>query len=401
MDDANSSDLACSSLPRHLSSFVDAFIDFSVSGLFFPSPSPSPRTNAPPTLHLPLSTHFPAPSRLVAIGDLHGDLPKSLQALALAGLVDPFSLRWTGGSTVAVQIGDVLDRGSEEIRLLYLLHRIKLESARAGGALLTIHGNHEVMNIEGDFRYVTPGGLQEFKQWGRWFCVGLSMKRLCPGLEIPSRDPFKGIPTSFPGVKREFWEGFRARIAALRPAGILSRRFLSDNQAVVVVGDSVFIHGGLLERHVEYGFERINKEARDWIMGLNGRFSPWYLRGRDSVVWLRRFSDGFNCDCRHLEAVLSMIPGVRRMIMGHTIQAEGINAVCEDRAIRIDVGLSKGCSNGLPEVLEISGGLDLRVITANTLYDGRKTVPLAREEEKEGLALLLTNSRMNEVRSAA
>lgn len=397
MDDENSSDLACSSLPDLLSSFVNTFVDFSVSGLFFPNP----RANAPPAPHLPLSTHFPVPSRLVAIGDLHGDLPKSLQALTLAGLVDPFSLRWIGGSTVAVQIGDVLDRGDDEIRLLYLLHRFKLESARTGGAFLSIHGNHEVMNIEGDFRYVTPGGLEEFKQWGRWYRVGLSMKRLCLGLEPPT-DPFKGIPTSFPGVKKEFWEGFRARIAALRPAGILSHRFLSDNPTVIVVGDSVFIHGGLLEQHVEYGFERINEEARDWIRGLNGRLSPWYMRGRDSVIWLRRFSDGFNCDCQHLQAVLSMIPGVRRMIMGHTIQEEGITAVCQDRAIRIDVGLSKGCSNGLPEVLEICRGVDLRVITANTLYDRRKKAPLVKEEEKkEGLALLVNDTRINEVRSAA
>lgn len=396
MEAATSPELTCGNIPGLLSSFVNAFVDFSVSGLFFPNPS----TNAPPTPDLPLPTHFPAPSRLVAIGDLHGDLSKSLQALALAGLADPLSLRWTGGSTVAVQVGDVLDRGGDEIRLLYLLHRLKLDSVRSGGALLIIHGNHEVMNVEGDFRYVTPAGLDEFKQWGRWYRIGLSMKRLCSGLEILG-DPFKGIPTSFPGIKKEFWEGFRARIAALRPDGILSRRFLSDNQTVVVVGDSVFVHGGLLRQHVDYGFERINKEARDWIRGLNGRASPWYMRGRDSVVWLRSFSDGFNCDCQHLEGILSKIPGVRRMVMGHTIQKQGINAVCENRAIRIDVGLSKGCSNGLPEVLEINGGLDLRVITSNQLYNHRQKVPLVKEEAKEVLARLVSNSRMKEVKSAA
>ncbi|KAL0908200.1 hypothetical protein M5K25_022678 [Dendrobium thyrsiflorum] len=393
MEEATSSDLTCSNLPRHLSSFVNAFVDFSVSGLFFPNSKP----NTPSAPTPAISTRFPAPSRLVAIGDLHGDLSKSLQALALAGLTDPFSLRWTGGTTVAVQVGDVLDRGGDEIRLLYLLHRLKFEAYRAGGELLTILGNHEIMNIEGNFRYVTPEGLDEFKQWGRWFRVGLSMKHLCSGLEKPS-DPFKGIPTSFPGVKKEFWEGFRARIAALRPDGVLSRRFLSGNQTVVVVGDSIFVHGGLLQRHVEYGLERINEEARDWINGLKGRRSPTHMRGRDSVVWLRRFSEGFNCDCQHLEAILSMIPGVRRMVMGHTIQEQGINAVCENRAIRIDVGLSKGCSNGLPEVLEINGGLDLRVITANTLYDHRRVM---REEEKDGLALLVSESRLKEVEAAA
>ncbi|XP_020593503.1 shewanella-like protein phosphatase 2 [Phalaenopsis equestris] len=396
MEESIPSALTCSNLPPQLSSFVNAFVDFCVSGLFFPNSKPNTLSNPIPVL----STHFPAPSRLVAIGDLHGDYPKSLQALALAGLIDPFSFRWTGGTTVAVQVGDVLDRGGDEIRLLYLLQRLKLDAAHAGGELLTILGNHEVMNIDGDFRYVTPEGLDEFKQWGRWFRVGLSMKRLCSDLEKPI-DPFRGIPMSFPGVKREFWEGFRSRIAALRPDGVLSRRFLADNPTVAVVGDSVFVHGGLLQRHVEYGLERINEDARDWICGLNGRLSPKNMRGRDSVVWLRRFSEGFNCDCQHLEGVLSMIPGVRRMVMGHTIQEQGINAVCENRAIRIDVGLSKGCSNGLPEVLEINGGLNMRVITANSLYDYRGKVPEVREGERHGLALLLSESRLKEVEAAA
>ncbi|XP_008800728.2 shewanella-like protein phosphatase 2 [Phoenix dactylifera] len=381
------SDLNCRDLPPILSSFVDAFVDFSVSGLFFskPNPNPNPNPSAPP------ATRLPAPGRLVSIGDLHGDLPKALQALSLAGLTDPATTRWTGGGTVAVQVGDVLDRGGDELRLVYLLHSLKLQAAAAGGALHTIHGNHEIMNISGDFRYATPAGLDEFHRWAVWYRAGLAMKRLCPGVEPPP-DPFKGIPKSFPGVRKEFWEGIRARFAALRPDGPIARRFLAGNQTVLLVGDSVFVHGGLLQNHIQYGLEKINEEVRDWIMGLKGRISPVFVRGRDSVVWLRRFSEGLNCDCRQLEGVLELIPGARRVVMGHTIQDQGINGVCEDRAIRIDVGLSKGCSDGLPEVLEINGGGELRILTSNPLY-ARRVV----EEEKKGLALLVPDTRMKEV----
>ena len=41
------------------------------------------------------------------------------------------------------------------------------------------------------------------------------------------------------------------------------------------------------------------------------------------------------------------------MVVGHTIQEAGINSACDDRVFRIDVGLSKGCGNGEPQVLEI------------------------------------------------
>ena len=46
------------------------------------------------------------------------------------------------------------------------------------------------------------------------------------------------------------------------------------------------------------------------------------------------------------------VPGAKRMVMGHTIQS-GINAACDGQAIRIDVGMSRGCGNGSVEVLEI------------------------------------------------
>ncbi|XP_073013846.1 shewanella-like protein phosphatase 2 [Typha latifolia] len=383
-----SSDRTCSDLPGFVSSFVDAFVDFSVSGLFFPrnlNPSPPP-------------TRLPATDRLVAIGDLHGDLPKALSALSLAGLVDPVSGRWTGGSAVAVQIGDIVDRGGDEIRLLYLLHRLKIEASNAGGALLTIVGNHEVMNVAGDFRYATAAALDEFKNWARWYRAGIAMKRLCLGLE-PPKDPFDGIPKSFPGAKVESWEGIRARIAALRPSGPISTRFIAPNPTIAVVGDSVFVHGGLLHQHVRHGFEEINDEVRSWILGSTPK-TPEYVRGQESVVWLRKFSDGPECDCGKLAGVLEMIPGARRMVMGHTIQTEGINAVCEDRAVRIDVGLSKGCGDGIPEVLEIiGGGKEMRVLTANPAFDVRNKEEGEgeRRKEKAGLGWLVREGGTKQV----
>ena len=52
-----------------------------------------------------------------AVGDIHGDLAKAINALKVAGLMDDDSGQpvWTGGNTVCVQMGDVLDRGDQEI----------------------------------------------------------------------------------------------------------------------------------------------------------------------------------------------------------------------------------------------------------------------------------------------
>ncbi|XP_055820030.1 shewanella-like protein phosphatase 2 [Solanum dulcamara] len=377
--------LTCQNLPTIFSSFVDTFVDFSVSGgLFLPPPiTPKPQN--------PLQTIFPSPTRLIAIGDLHGDFQKSKESFKLAGLIDDHD-KWCGGFTTVVQIGDVLDRGGEELKILYFLEKLKREAAKVNGNLITMNGNHEIMNVDGDFRYVTKEGLKEFQDWAMWYCVGNDMKKLCNGLGEKGcvKDLFEGIPFEFRGVKPEYFDGIRIRIAALRPKGPISERFLSRNQTVVVVGDSVFVHGGLLPKHVDYGFENVNEEVRDWICGLKGRVSRDLVRGKDSIVWLRKFSNELakDCDCSTLEHVLATIPGAKRMIMGHTIQESGINGVCNNQAIRIDVGMSKGCTNGLPEVLEIDRDKGLRILTSNPLYQNGKEASLDAKP-KDGLGFLL------------
>ena len=89
--------------------------------------------------------------RLVAIGDLHGDIDKARCAFQAGGLIDEKD-NWVGGQTVAVQVGDQLDRGSNELEILYWLNRLQVEAKDAGGALHVVNGNHEVMSIAGDFR---------------------------------------------------------------------------------------------------------------------------------------------------------------------------------------------------------------------------------------------------------
>ncbi|GLT74549.1 hypothetical protein SLA2020_463370 [Shorea laevis] len=365
MEDRQQEKTTCDILPNLLSSFVDTFVDFSVSGLFLP------QQNSPTTIsnssNLP-KTYHPPPDRLIAIGDLHGDLEKSKQALRLAGLIDRNNC-WSGGSATVVQVGDVLDRGGEELKILYFLEKLRRQAVKSGGQLITLNGNHEIMNVEGDFRCASREGLEEFSDWAYWYSAGNKMKSLCDGLEKP-KDPFLGIPSSFVGMPEELHHGIRARIAALQPNGPIARRFLSNNLTVLVVGESVFVHGGLLESHVSYGLEKINEEVRNWINGLMGWSAPRFCRGRNAVVQLRKFSDRVaqNCDCSLLEHVLDTIPGAKRMIMGHTIQKIGINGVCDDRAIRIDVGMSKGCSNGLPQVLEINKNSEVRVLPLKPTY---------------------------------
>ena len=51
------------------------------------------------------------------VGDIHGDLRKAIASLEAAQVLQEQDgqVRWAGGDTVVVQLGDVLDRGDSEI----------------------------------------------------------------------------------------------------------------------------------------------------------------------------------------------------------------------------------------------------------------------------------------------
>src|SRR5262249_27675271 len=128
-----------------------------------PSTTEHPAPAAPPkacTL-APVASKLPAPKRLVAIGDLHGDLAATKSALRAGGAIDDAGT-WIGGDLVVVQTGDGRHRGDDEQAILDYLAGLERQASAAGGALVLLNGNHELMNAAGDFRYVTPGGMHDF-----------------------------------------------------------------------------------------------------------------------------------------------------------------------------------------------------------------------------------------------
>ncbi len=299
-----------------------------------PEPSRSGPAAPPPSLHalrspsapaIPPVTRIPAPPRIVAIGDLHGDLDATRAALKLAGAIDDKD-HWAGKDLMVVQTGDQLDRGDGEREILDLLDRLADEAKAAGGAVVVLDGNHEVMNVSLDFRYVTPVGLKDF--------AGI------PGAD-PADPRLSGVP-----------ETARARGAAFLPGGPMAKR-LARRGIVAVVGDTVFVHGGVLPKHVRYGLDRMNREVSAWMEGT-APAAPAIVTAEDGPIWTRQYSAAADeGDCKVLREALALIPA-KRMVVGHTVQRGGISPACAEQVWRIDVGLSR-VYGGKPEVLEIAG----------------------------------------------
>lgn len=92
---------------------------------------------------------------LYILGDTHGEFDAVVGQLRRAGLIDS-RLRWAGGKKHLVFDGDLMDRGPDVVRLLWFVYGLEREAAAAGGRVHLMLGNHEIMVLLSDLRYLHP-----------------------------------------------------------------------------------------------------------------------------------------------------------------------------------------------------------------------------------------------------
>ena len=255
-----------------------------------------------------------ARERVVTIGDLHGDLEQTKRAFRACHLTD-LKDKWIGGKTTVVQVGDQLDRGPDEVAVMYFLERVAEEAERSGGELVRILGNHETLNIAGRFRYAQREGCADFTRWRDRQKIGMELKKMCFGSE-------KQMERRYRKKKQTNWCAYETgekrheklpswireddvhsinRWKAVCPGGEFTKRFFAGKNVAERVGSTLFVHAGVLEHHALYGLENINKDIREWASNAeNPRgVPPSHVQSDQSIVWAR--------DYAHTEEELSLI----------------------------------------------------------------------------------------------
>ncbi len=293
------------------------------------------------------------PQRIVAVGDLHGDYQAWLDIARAARLVDANG-HWAAGKTVLVQLGDVTDRGPDSLKIIRSLQQLQAEAPRAGGRVVVVLGNHEAMNLLGDYRYTTPGEYTAFadsRSVARRERVYITNRQQ---LEAAARAV---NPKALPSEVREQWLartplGWVEHRLAWSPSGELGR-WAARNPAVLRIGDTLFVHGGLSAEYAKLPIEEINRRVAAAMASgsddpksiLNDPLGPlWYrgLVGRDPDAEAARaaaprpgpsFSDELN-------TVLGNY-GAKRLVIGHTPSLNGITITHGGELIRIDTGISR------------------------------------------------------------
>lgn len=123
--------------------------------------------------------------RIVALGDIHGDFDYLIQLLKIAMVIDNNN-HWIGGNTHIVQLGDQIDNcrpyyqdcrekdatpndKSDDLKIIEYLDDLDVDARTYGGRVISLIGNHELMNINGDMSYVSyentnsVGGIEQRK----------------------------------------------------------------------------------------------------------------------------------------------------------------------------------------------------------------------------------------------
>ena len=348
-----------------------------------------------------LPTILPDAKRIIAIGDVHGDMKLVIDSLVISKVIIPtktisnsvkatiknveYNYSWIGGDTIVVQIGDQNDgcrpkNGTcDHINSDYpddipifefftLLHELALKN---GGGVYSLIGNHELMNVSGDFKYTSNANVNVFKKY---------------------TDPFTNKIYS----GNNFDQAKEHRMIAFQNGNQHANYIGCTRQSVLIVGDFLFIHAGINKFFLENfrgreNLQRLNKLVKNWLLKKLDEISVDQVTlnklindANDSPFWNRvlgqlpahlPYSDR---RCKDLLAPIISAYKIKGMIIGHTPQTvDGINATCGNKLFRIDVGASKAFDERRePQVLEMK-----RLNDGNYKY----TVIFQKEEVYESI----------------
>lgn len=279
---------------------------------------------------------FPPHHKIIAIGDIHGDLQGFKNCLIKAKIIDKGD-NWIAKDTYVVQVGDQIDgrtrigqwKSDKEEDLIFFIQDLDERAKRHGGRVLSLIGNHEMMNIQGNFSYASDSGVKMFG-------------------------------------------GINNRKALFTKGGLMTTLLQRTRFAVIKIGDWLFVHGGVLPRISEnYSIPYVNKLFRKFCKkeGITDEkemkdFKNIFDRN-DGILYYRGYSDDKpnkyfakkaleNWNCKH-------------MVIGHTIQPK-IRGLFDGMIWCIDTGISRafGCGKdweSRAQCLEIINNENTNVIS--------------------------------------
>jgi hypothetical protein len=381
-------------------------------------------------LLLSLSALSAAEQRVVAVGDIHGEYEGFVTILQKAGLVDA-KLKWTGGRTTFVQVGDYVDRGPHVRKVMDLLMALERGAGKKRGQTIVLLGNHELMNLTSALHEANPAAYAAFANrksekrrqaaYARYAALHEQLTKRY------GKAPWILLDESAWNEKHPL--GFVEYQEALSRDGKYGR-WLRSKPAVVKVGDTVFVHGGISPKAREGTIEKMNRQVqleieafdrvREYLVAQQlilpfftypeisavadlelARPEPlpddllrvlrmvksiyeWTIYSPDGPLWFRGFEKWSEEEGREQVAGLLNGLGARRIVVGHSILEDGgrIASRFGNTVFLIDTGMLRGYApNGRPSALELIGDRAVAIYP-----DGRVSLDAPPQSSGRGIA---------------
>lgn len=250
--------------------------------------------------------------KILAVSDIHGEYEALVELLKNAGVIDD-ELRWSWGEGHFVINGDVFDRGDKVTECLWLIHRLEREAREAGGRVQYVLGNHEMMVLRGDNRYVN--------------------QRYLDGIPLEARIEHEDLF----GPDMEFG------------------RWLRSKHAAVKINDIVFVHGGLspdaVARELDLG--EINELARHSIDVRSYEIvfddTLWFLTTSLGPFWYRGYHgdrpEYLATTPEEVDQILDFYDA-SAIVVGHT-ERDHVESLYDGKVFGVDVPVDKIGVQGL------------------------------------------------------
>jgi hypothetical protein len=340
---------------------------------------------------------YELPQKIVAIGDIHGDLEALFQILLDAQVID-IAGKWIAIDTFLVQTGDIFDKGRKLSNML----RDPIPK--------------QIIDMNGDIKIINEISTKD----DTLFSFGnpgdeLVIIKFLTDLHQQAIDPAKEFGNSrviLCSGNHEFWYGDlyfhdihlndryyhpydyaifgtpENRLALLESGGVLATKFSEILKAIVIVGDFIFLHGGLNTDVLQSynfkinDFENINQKLRDYFLDIEISDEEF-----DILEKLLNFRERNNRDCtKFVNYITEQLerPNVN-IVVGHTsdmgydacnTNIDGIssiydiNRVNEDGSLKPCISLPVSLCNTGPNsasiykidtnISRMSGSLDYR-----------------------------------------
>jgi len=203
---------------------------------------------------------------IVVIGEVQGAANTVASFLEHLDLIDS-DHHWSGGDTILIQTGDLIDDGEHVRAALDLFMRLQEEAAATGGRVIVLMGNHEALNILGELRDVNPMAYQSFagpdsesrqrqvwEDWSAW--RKQQANAVGEAFEVDSEAELQWFAAHPPG-----WVEY---VESMGPDGVYGA-WLRSLPVAVEINDVLFVHGGVHQEIEDREVESINRRAAEEI----------------------------------------------------------------------------------------------------------------------------------------